>query len=931
MTLRTLGRDRLAGALGVRRLSLCVGLLLASSAIGRESPASSPPTVSGQPLAPFTSAEIKGCPVLPADNIWNAAVDTMPVVPNSDLYVDTIGADVGLHPDFGAGLLEGTSSPIGIPFVDVPASQPGVEVTFEYADESDPGPYPIPTDAPIEGGPDGDGDRHVLVLERDNCKLYELFDAHPQDDGSWKAVGGAIYDLNSHDLRPDGWTSADAAGLPVLPGLVRYEEVAAGEILHALRFTVPATRRAYVWPARHRASTRTEERFPPMGQRFRLKADFDMSGFSPQVRVILRALQKYGMMLADNGSPWYLSGAPDDRWDNDVLRELRGVKGADFEAVDVSSLQLNPDSGQVRTTSATATRGPTNTRTPSTIPPTPSVPPTPTIPRTPDDSPLYLPLVYNGLALAPPAATRTTQPATPVPPTRTSQPATPVQTTQPPTPTRTVPPATPPRTTPPATPTLAVVSADLFVDDDNTTGAADGSVRRPYRTVQQAIDAASGGNVIAVAGGTYIEAVLVQNKTVSLYGGYIGGTEADYTGGTGGNFGVRNPTANVANLQGNLQDSVVTLLESGSTVVDGFRITRGVRSTIPLPGCVGGGLYVLGGEPSISNNIIENNSTCADAANGEDLLGGGIYASNANISIQGNVIRDNVSGRGAAIAIAGGEVVIRGNTIQDNIGRGDHGGGVYVFSPNAQISHNLIAGNEIGRELGYGWGGGMAIFNEGGFFRLSYNVFTDNFAPSLGSAILVDNGARAEMDHELFYANQCGVSSGVPGGVSTVFVDGDAGGMGSSLTMSNSTIAGHDCDPPVAGTAVTVLEFSDVTIRNSIFWGNGGDDVEVDETSKINIRYTLSEELLSGMGNLSTDPLFANLAGNDFHVRSSAGRWDPAANGGAGGWVLDNQDSPAIDAADPASPFAAEPEPNGGRANMGVYGDTPQASKSAPR
>lgn len=916
--------------MGVRRLSLCAGLLLASSAIGRQSAASGPPTVAGQPLAPLTSAEIKGCPVLPADNIWNAPVDALPVDPNSDLYVDTIGADVGLHPDFGAGLLEGTTSPIGIPFVDVPASQPRVAVTFEYADESDPGPYPIPTDAPIEGGPDGDGDRHVLVLERDTCTLYELFDAHPQDDGSWEAGSGAIFDLNSHDLRPDGWTSADAAGLPVLPGLVRYDEVAAGEILHALRFTVPATRRAYVWPARHRASTRTEERFPPMGQRFRLKADFDMSGFSPQVQVILRALQKYGMMLADNGSPWYLSGAPDDRWDNDVLRELRGVKGADFEAVDVSSLQLNPDSGQVRTTSATATQRPTNTRTPSTIPQTPSIPPTPTIPRTPDDSTLYLPLVYNGVALAQPTVTRTRPPAVPTTPTRTSQPATPVRTTQPPAPTPTTQPATPPGATPPATP--MPVAADLFVDDDNATGVEDGSARRPFRTVQQAIDAVSGGDVIAVAGGTYAQALLVQNKTVQLYGGYIGGTAADYASGAGGNFGDRNPIANVANLQGNFQDSVVTLIESGSTILDGFRITRGARTATLLPLCLGGGVYVDGGEPSISNNTIEGNSTCPDAENGEELRGGGIYSTGANISIQGNVIRDNVSGRGAAIAINGGdEVVIRRNTIQNNIGRGDHGGGVYVFSPNAQITHNLIAGNEIGRELGYGWGGGMAVFNEGGMFRLSYNVFTANFAPSLGSAILVDNGARAEMDHELFYANQCGVSSGVPGGVSTVFVDGDGSGIGSSLTMSNSTIAGHDCDPPVAGNAVTVQEFSDVTIRNSIFWGNGGDDVEVDGTSKINIAYTLSEEVLSGMGNLSTDPLFANLAGADFHVRSSAGRWDPAANGGAGGWVLDNQDSPAIDAADPASPFAAEPEPNGGRANMGVYGDTPQASKSAPR
>ncbi|MEO8083594.1 MAG: right-handed parallel beta-helix repeat-containing protein [Ardenticatenales bacterium] len=573
---------------------------------------------------------------------------------------------------------------------------------------------------------------------------------------------------------------------------------------------------------------------------------------------------------------------------------------------------------------------PTIPRTPTSAGTPTILPGTPTIPGTSDGSPLYLPLVYNGMALSPPTVTRTRPPATPVPPTWTPQPAMPTRTVQPEpaTPTQTTQPGTPP----PATPTQAVVAADLFVDDDNTSGVENGSALRPYRTVQQAIDAASGGNVIAVAGGAYSEALRVQDKTVSLYGGYVGGTVADYAGGAGGNFGDRNPTANAANLQGNFQDSVVTLIESGSTILDGFRITRGARTAALLPLCLGGGLYVDGGEPSISNNIIEGNSTCPDAANGEELRGGGIYATNANISIQDNVIRDNVSGRGAGIAINGGaKVVIRRNTIQDNIGRGDHGGGVYVFATDAEISHNRIAGNEIGRELGYGWGGGMALFNEGSLTRLSYNVFTDNFAPSLGSAILIDNGARADMDHELFYANQCGVSSGVPGGVSTVFVDGDASGIGSSLTMSNSTIAGHDCDPPVAGNAVTVQEFSDVVIRNSIFWGNGGDDVDVDGTSKLKVTYTLSEEILSGIGNLSTDPLFADLAGNDHHLRSTAGRWDPTANGGTGAWVLDGQDSPAIDAADPASPFAAEPDPNGGRADMGVYGDTPQASKSRPR
>lgn len=290
---------------------------------------------------------IAGCDVFPADNVWNTRVDELPLDPNSAVYVETIGADAPLHPDFGSGEWPpGSGTAIGIPYVDVPSDQPLVPVSFYYEGESDPGPYPIPPDVPIEGG----SDRHVLVLDRDRCLLYELFDAESQDGGSsWTAGSGAIFDLGSHALRPEGWTSADAAGLPILPGLVRYEEVASGAIHHALRFTAPQTREEFVWPARHYASDLTGEQYPPMGQRFRLRADFDISPFSPEVQVILRALKTYGMMLADNGSAWYLSGVPDERWDNDVLRELRELRGADFEAVDVSGLMLNPDSGQVWT------------------------------------------------------------------------------------------------------------------------------------------------------------------------------------------------------------------------------------------------------------------------------------------------------------------------------------------------------------------------------------------------------------------------------------------------------------------------------------------------------------------------------------------------------------------------------------------------------
>lgn len=287
-----------------------------------------------------------GCPVFPGNSVWNTPVDALPVDTRSDAYIASIGPDTGLHPAFGSGLYEG--QPLGIPFVTVPAAQPPVVVSFEVGEESDPGPYPIPSDAPIEGGSCATGDRHVIVVQEETCLLYELYAASPQPDGSWQAFSGARFDLISNSLRPAEWTSADAAGLPILPGLVRYEEIDAGIIPHALRFTAELTQEAYVWPARHQAGATTDPDVPPMGQRFRLKADLDLSGFSPTNQIILQALKTYGMLLADNGSSWFMSGAPDDRWDNDDLHELQaGIFGRDFEAVDCSSLMSDPDSGQV--------------------------------------------------------------------------------------------------------------------------------------------------------------------------------------------------------------------------------------------------------------------------------------------------------------------------------------------------------------------------------------------------------------------------------------------------------------------------------------------------------------------------------------------------------------------------------------------------------
>jgi hypothetical protein len=291
----------------------------------------------GQPdLGP--NASLHGRQVFPADNPWNEEISAAPVDPNSDAIITSMGLNTGVHADFGTVW---NGAPNGIPYVVVSGAQQKVPITFtDYGDESDPGPYPVPPDALVEGGASGTGDRHVIVIDRDNWKLYELSTAYPVNNGaSWRAGSGAVFDLNSNALRPAGWTSADAAGLPIFPGLVRYDEVyERGEITHALRFTAQTTRRAYVAPARHFASSRTDANLPPMGMRVRLKASFDTSGFSPAMQVILRALKKYGMILADNGSNWYVSGAPDPRWNDDELHTLSALKGSDFEVVKMGTV-----------------------------------------------------------------------------------------------------------------------------------------------------------------------------------------------------------------------------------------------------------------------------------------------------------------------------------------------------------------------------------------------------------------------------------------------------------------------------------------------------------------------------------------------------------------------------------------------------------------
>jgi len=277
-------------------------------------------------------ASLNGYIPFPADNAWNQDISGAAVDPNSNGIINFIGGSVTMHPDFGAGTYNGST--LGIPYVIVSGS-PFVKINFTaYGDESDPGPMPIPANAPIEGYPQpGNGDRHVLVLDRDNCWLYELDRSFKKQNGSWNADSAAVWDLMNDEQRPYTWTSADAAGLPIFPGLARYDEVASGQIKHALRFTLAQSRQAFVPPASHWAPNSSNSLAAPMGMRMRLKASYDISGFPAQSQVILAALKKYGMIMADNGSSMFLSGEPDNRWDNNDLNSLKGVPASAFEVV----------------------------------------------------------------------------------------------------------------------------------------------------------------------------------------------------------------------------------------------------------------------------------------------------------------------------------------------------------------------------------------------------------------------------------------------------------------------------------------------------------------------------------------------------------------------------------------------------------------------
>jgi hypothetical protein len=336
------------------------------------------------------------CPLFPADNAWHADVSRLPVHARSAAWLISMGGPGRrLHPDFGpAGTGE---QPYGIPYVVVDGSQPKVAISFDYDDESDAGPYPFGSDTPVEGG----SDRHALMVDRTTCTLYELY-AVEWNNGAPTAGSGAVWNLRSHDLRPAGWTSADAAGLPILPGLLRRDEVEAGHVDHAIRVTASRTDRSFVWPARHQAGAARDPNLPPMGARFRLRSDFDLSPYREDTRVVLRAMQRHGLILADNGSDWYFTGTSEPGWDTTLLDELKRVPAGAFEAVDASSLMADPESGQVAA-AAPATTATTATTTTTAPPTTTTTAPRPTTTRPP----------------AKPSTT-TSAPATTAPPTTAS-------------------------------------------------------------------------------------------------------------------------------------------------------------------------------------------------------------------------------------------------------------------------------------------------------------------------------------------------------------------------------------------------------------------------------------------------------------------------------------------------------------------------------
>ncbi|TWT43974.1 hypothetical protein RAS1_03780 [Phycisphaerae bacterium RAS1] len=431
-------------------------------------------------------------------------------------------------------------------------------------------------------------------------------------------------------------------------------------------------------------------------------------------------------------------------------------------------------------------------------------------------------------------------------------------------------------------------AAEYYVNAGNMAENPTGTQQNPFRTVQAGIDAAADGDEVRVAGGTYTENLRVERKAIALLGGYGGDWSRDIA-------------ANQTTLAGAGGNAVINIIECDATV-DGFRITGGTGSTEGLPySYLGGGIYSRDGSPTITNNIIEDNDIRSAEPPADESRGGGVFVTNAPAAtIMDNVIRGNYAGRGAGIAVFGQAALIQGNTVEDNTSVGDHGGGMYVGVVDATITQNIIRGNEVGRALGYGWGGGLIVFNPGNSAELSFNVVYENFASGYGAGEFIDEGATAVIHHELIFRN---ISKEGCEAVSALSVDGGEG-VGSRATISFCTIAGNVCENAIRGNGIQVEGMSEVSVTNCIFWDNGGDDFAVVPDSTLAVSYTCSEEAIAGTGNIQMNPRFVDAGSDDYHLAA---------------------DSPCIDAADPAAPFDQEPADNGGRADMGRYGNASDA------
>jgi hypothetical protein len=445
-------------------------------------------------------------------------------------------------------------------------------------------------------------------------------------------------------------------------------------------------------------------------------------------------------------------------------------------------------------------------------------------------------------------------------------------------------------------------AGDLHVDARNP-GSQDGSAARPYRTVQGAVSAAQGGDRIKIATGTYQEAVSVSNKGLSFEGGYPGAPQSTYESGGSGDFASADPTAHPTTLQGSSSAAVLSVSGTVQTTVDGL-VLRGGRNGITAEG-----YPELSATLTVRRSLIENNGS-------PSVFGGGIRAETALV-VEDSVIRGNAGERGSGISARKASLRIVRSLVEDNVSHGDHGGGIYAAGA-VEILGCLVRNNRVGEGVGYGWGGGIIVFNAGTHATIADTEVTGNYAPNKGSGVFVDDGAQATIRNVLVADNECSDDGGA------VYVDGADGQNGSQATLINVTVAGHDCSSG-GGNALLLEQASQVTVESSIFWDNGAKDVTVAPGNSLTVRYTNSRDSLSGEGNLSVDPLFANPAAGFYQLKNEGGRWDPATKA----CVFDSVTSPCVNAGDPTGAYDREPEPNGGRVDMGAYGNSLSAGCAA--